>query len=259
MSHGSHGPVCAATDDEREVRNARLRDMQSTVNACTALTFVVFSTGTFFGLRAINHHLAAVDQPAVLTFVPGPWIWFFFPFFGGMILSWYLALFVWSLAGFGSTAKEYRIWARDHALSNYRGQIVAMNSQRFFFWSAWLIALPIGVATVLALNMHTAFSSDQMRICGYAFRPCEVHAYSDIRRMTVVEGTVDQRYGKFHRNPYLVLDFSSGQRWSAMEKNEIHGATEGDLAASIFAKTGLTAGNAHVEKDIPPLVSPRLK
>lgn len=239
--------------DAREDRYAQLRDMQTTVNACTALMFVVFSVGTFFVLRVVNRHLAVAGAPAMFTFVPGPAIWMFFPLFGGMTLSWYLTLFVWSLFGFRSTATEYREWARHHAFSNFRGRLVAMNSQRFFFSAAWLLALPIGIATVLALNQHTVFTKDEIRVCGYAFRPCAVHPYSEIRRVTAVAGIVNARYNTFEKDPFLVLDFASDDRWSSLDANELHRASDGELAAFVYRKTGLVAGSAGSEKGIPPL------
>jgi hypothetical protein len=122
-------------------------------------------------------------------------------------------------------------------------------------WLALLIALPIGIFTVLALNMHASIGPDLIRDCGYAFRPCSVYALSDVRRITQVEG-FRTKDGKLTKRAGVVLDFKDGRRWSSADWGSFRASVDPALAAFLRAKTGLPLNFAETEDDIPPLEGP---
>jgi len=117
-------------------------------------------------------------------------------------------------------------------------------------WMALVIAVPIGVATVLALPMHTALRRQDIRVCGYAWAECETFEYSKAVRMTQIRGFRD-RDGKLHSRAGIVLEFADGRRWSSADISDFDRSVTPALASFLIQRTRLPLEQAATEADIP--------
>ena len=71
---------------------------------------------------------------------------------------------------------------------SYKGRFIHMDS-RFVFGKIFLfVAMPIGIVSLLALNMHVTFTDQEFRQCGFAFKPCTSYSYSSIKRISTIDG-----------------------------------------------------------------------
>lgn len=197
--------------DAREDLAARLRDMQATVNACTVVTFFVSVFSTHYALAALSDKLTSSNPTAVIRVPYQPIVWWIFPVVGGFTMAWELTLQVWSLFGRREMANQYRELAKSF-VSTYRGRTGAYQTQTFMKWASLVLAAPIGVFSLLALNMHTNFEAAGVRECGYAFRPCEFHTYSELTGAIHTNGFIGSR-GTYVERPNVILEFRSGYQW----------------------------------------------
>jgi hypothetical protein len=172
-----------------EELDSRFSGVDWIVNFSMVLVGVVFVFGTHAVLVWLNRNLAAADGPTLLSIWPQSAIWWFFPGFGAVTLSWGITLDLWALFGHREDADRFAYWTSLGA---------GFASSKLLRWMVVLIALPIGILTILALPMHTAFRQDDLRDCGYAFAPCKTYRYADARRMTIIEG-FRTREGKLTR------------------------------------------------------------
>jgi hypothetical protein len=127
------------------------------VNFSMVLVGVVFVFGTQAVLVWLNRNLAAADGPTLLSIWPQSAIWWFFPGFGAVTLFWGITLDLWALFGHREDADLFAYWTSLGA---------GFASSKLLRWMVVLIALPIGILTILALPMHTAFRQDDLRDCG---------------------------------------------------------------------------------------------
>jgi len=207
---------------------------------------VLFAWTTHYLFVSLNHYLAASDGPeASLWLWPQTAIWWFFPGFGAVALCWEITLSLWSAFGHGDAARSYRLWSDGRA---------GFDCTRILRWMAFLIALPIGLFTVLALPMHTALRQQGIRVCGYAWAACKTFEYSKVVRMTQIEG-FRGRDGELHPLAGIVLDLADGRRWSSADIGDFSKRVDPALSAYLVEHTGLPLGQAETEMDIPKVNS----
>ena len=198
------------TDDEREDLFAHFRDLQVLINACNVAVAIAFAVAVRYGFEAINHSLAGPSVPGRIQLFPDPIIWWFFAGFGALTLPWEITLQIWALFGNRRTVFFYRQWQKrstsDHTDFTYNDKLA------LYHWFILLITLPIAIANSLALNMHSTLGSDALRVCGYAFRPCTVLPYSDIKAIAYLAP-------KYATKPpaaaKLIIEFNDGPIWSS--------------------------------------------
>ncbi len=184
----------------------RFRTTQWVVGISILLIGFVFAFGSYAGLVALNHFLATPDSSSDLVLLPQPSIWMFFPlFFGALTLAWEITLQIWALFGSRQEAALYSYWTSLK---------VGFDATKALRWMFTLIALPIGILTILALPMHAILGQTKIQECGYAFAPCKDYRYSDARQMTIVDG-FRNRDGRLTPRAGIVIDFSDGRRWSS--------------------------------------------
>jgi len=208
----------------------------------------------YCSLVGLNRLLASLDGPAQFRYYPESAIWWFLPGFGAITLCWELTLQLWALFVGHDLVDTFSNWTNNTTKFWGSGSYPGMDSRKVLRWIALLIVLPIGVFTVLALNMHATLDDNSIRVCGYAFKACSVHPYSDIRRMTAIRGSYDDK-GQLRPGAGIVLDFSDGLRWSSADWDSYRKAQDLRLVDLLLKKTDLAIGNADVEKDIPALNS----
>jgi hypothetical protein len=225
--------------------DARFRSTKWTVGVSMVVIGVLFLVSVHAAFVWLNKLIAIADGPADFRIWPQSAIWWFFPGFGALTLSWEMTLRLWSDFGNRGHANLYAYW------SNQRTRF---DATRLLRWMAVLIALPIGVLTVLALPMHTVFRQNDFRDCGYAFSPCRVYRYSDARRMTIVEGFRD-RDGKLIERAGIVIDFGDGTRWSSADIGDFNKTVDPAFADLLARKTKLIFNYAQTEADIPQFIS----
>jgi hypothetical protein len=145
------------TQDQSDDLEAKFSGWQNTVNLSCAATPVLFLLGTRFLLLYISRALANSDGLSGLHIHYQQVIWWFFPGFGAVCLSFEIVLLIWSLFIGCGIVNLYVEWAARQPKRS-RGGETYYDSRKLYRWMTLLVALPIGIGTVLALNMHTTFA-----------------------------------------------------------------------------------------------------
>jgi hypothetical protein len=200
---------------------------------------IAFALISYKGLVWCNRQFAEADGPAVFRLLPQSAIWWFFPGFGALCLSWDITLFFWSLFVGRSKVTRFSDWSSGR--SGY-------DCTRTLRWMALLIVLPIGVATLLALPIHPTLNESEIIVGHYATFTRERLPYSDARRLMLVDG-FRGRDGKFTHRAGLILDFANGKRWRSADGRDFTSKPDSGLAEFLVKKTGLPLEHAGTETD----------
>jgi len=221
--------------------NERFRRVQWIVGFVMLTIAGLVFLGTHIALLGLNHYIAVTDAPqAVFRLWPQRATWWFFPGFAGITLCWEIALRLWAAFGDAASAALYSTWSNQRA---------GFDATKVLRWMMLLIALPIGVLTILALPVHTTVGEHAIQDCGYAFAGCKTFAYSDARRMTLIKGFRD-RDGKLHPRAAVILDFVDHRRWSSAV-GDFKSSIDPALVSFLSDRTHLIPGQAETEADIP--------
>lgn len=211
------------------------------VNACIVFVGVVFAFATHAALVSLNRYVAGGDGQAEFRLWPQSAIWWFFPGFGAVSLSWEIVFQIW--ANFGNRWKAY-------AYNYWWAQAAGFDSTRWLRWMAVLLTVPIGILTFLALPIHVTLGPNDIRDCGYAFAPCQTYRYSDARRMTAVQG-FRNRQGALVSRAGIVIDFNDGRRWSSADIGDFKDTVDPALASYLESRTHLLLHYAQAAADVP--------
>ena len=220
--------------------NDRFRGTQWIVGFSMLAVGVALFWLTHVAFVEMNGALARSEGPAKLVLLPQTAIWWFFPGFGALSLSWELTLLLWSSFGDRREADLYDTWSSQKA---------GFDSRRVLRMMALFIAFPIGVLTCLALPMHDSLHEGEIRTSGFAWRNRSVYRYSDARRMTTIEG-FRLRDGKFTRRAGVVIDFADGRRWSSTDSGNFKAVVDPELVEFLQQKTGLPVQHTETASDI---------
>jgi len=218
------------------------------INLAMIAVGVLFAYGTHALLVWINRQLALTDGPADFILLPQTAIWWFLPGFGALALSYEITLQLWALIVGREAVDLYSQWANEKTAVR-GGRYAGMDSRKVLRWLALVVAMPIGIFTVLALPMHTALRQNDIRDCGYAFKPCHVYSYASAVRMTIIEG-FRTRDGKLTRRAGIVLDFRDGHRWSSADIGDFQNVVDPTLADFLQRKTQLPVNYSETTDDI---------
>jgi len=226
----------------------RFCDWQTSINLLTTLAAILLFLETGLFLTACNHFLATRDSAAIFTFPYSFVIWWFFAGIS-TTLSFELVLQIWSLTGHRHLANAYSEWAAFQPKS-YRGSTIYMDSRSVFPKFFLFLGIPIGILTLLALNMHITFTQQEFHHCGYAFQPCSSLPYTSIHAIYAVDGRWGK--GKFIPSPDIVIHFSDHTRWSEYDWTESNRKIlDAGLLEFLTAKTSLQPIPIHLEQDLP--------
>jgi hypothetical protein len=217
----------------------------TTVNTCILVVGILFALGTHAGFVSLNQYIATSRGPAAFLLWPQSAMWWFFPGFGALTLSWEIVLQLW--AHFGNRGRAY-------SFNYWWAQTAGFDSTRVLRWMSIFITLPMGILTILALPMHAALGQDDIRDCGFAFAGCQIYPYADARRLTAIEG-FRTRDGKLTRRAGIIIDFSDGRRWSSAEIGDFKDTVDPEFAEFLVKRTQLPLNHAQTEADIPHLNS----
>jgi hypothetical protein len=200
------------TVDQLEDTFARFRGNQVYMNLANVAVAICFCLGVQAGLKSLSIHLADKDGPALFRVMYQPAIWWGAAGVSGFCLAWEITIQIWRMFTSRRTISLYREWVKGEPFE-YKGGMFR-NQLRFWHWCAAIIVLPIGVASILALNMHSNLGNSSMQVCGYAFKPCELLDYRDIEH---VEFHPAYGHGKGYVGSKVVVDFSGGRKWDSMD------------------------------------------
>jgi hypothetical protein len=229
----------------REELDVRFSSTQWIVGFTMAVVGLVFAYTTHASLVGLNRYLATRDGTAQFVLWPQSAVWWFFPGFGAVGQPWGITLQLWALFGHREDADSYEYWS-----SLQEG----FNAPKLLRWMAILVVLPVGILTILALPVRTAFRQNDIQDCGYAFAPCKIYRYADARRLTIIDG-FRTRDGKLTIRAGIVIDFADGRRWSSADIGDFKPRLDPALEEFLKNKTKLPYDYAQTEADIPPLVA----
>ena len=219
----------------------RFRNTQWIVGASMVVVGILFAVSTHAAFVWLNRRLSVVEGTAEFKLWPQTAIWWFFPGFGAAALAWEIVLQLWTRLGNGQDAREYNYWSIQKS---------GFEVTKMLRWMAALIALPIGVLTVLELPVHATLGQDYIRDCGYAFARCQVYRYADARRLMMIEGFRD-REGKLTKRAGIVIDFNDGRRWSSADIGDFSDSVNPAFAEFLEKKTQLPLNYAQTVSDVP--------
>jgi heme/copper-type cytochrome/quinol oxidase subunit 2 len=234
------------SDSSERITDAEREEFQSVnwfVSTAMFAVMALFAFTTYNILRAANQYFADAEGPAQFQLLPSNVIWMFLPGFGALALSWEITLQVWSLFAGKKRVEHYVSWYHERA---------GFNSTRILRWMALLIVLPIGIATILAVPMHSTLNESEIYVRSYAsITPLRL-PYADARRLTVVQGLRD-RNGKFTARAEILIDFANGYRWHSESNRDFSPAVDASLLKFLEQKTGLPASEVETERDLNPI------
>lgn len=190
---------------------------------------VVFAFTAYEALLLANKTLALRDGPSLYLIIPSRWMWFFFPFFGALCLTWEIALRAWTLIGDKIEAHKYESWSNAKT---------GFNATRVLRLMTLAIALPIGFISLMALPMHTSINETGIRIGHFAALTATYRSYSDIRKIVVVKG-MRLRDGRVQKRPSIILSFADGSSWSSADNRDPQPAIDSGLLTFLQNRTVL--------------------
>jgi hypothetical protein len=227
----------------------RFRKSKWIVGLCMLGVGVAFAWSTHALFVWINRRIAESDGTAYFRLWPQTAIWWFFPGFGALALSYEITLQLWALTGHREEANLYSEWTNRSKSFGASGS-AGFNSRKVLRWMGLLIAMPVGILTALTLPMHTTLRENDIRECGYALSGCSVYAYSAAYRMTAIDGFRD-RDGKLNRRAGIVVEFSDGRRWNSADMSDFQDRVDPAMADFLEKKTHLPLNHVEAESDIP--------
>jgi len=208
---------------------SRFSQLQWVVAGSMVAVGVTFGFASYALLVWANRALASRDAGSVIQLLPDHWIWFFFPFFGALCLTWEMTLRLWILFGDVSQARLYESWSNAKT---------GFNATRVLRLMALVIAAPIGFLTLLAVPIHTSVGAKGLTIGHFGATSPRFYSYSDVREITVTKGS-RLRDGSLQRRPAIVLEFADGTRWSSADNRDPQGSIEQSLLSFLQSHTGL--------------------
>ena len=214
------------------------------VYACMIVVGIAFAFSAHWALAAGNRRFAEADGPAPFRFFPSGAIWWFFPGVGALCLSWEITLFLWSLFAGRSRVARFIDWTSERA---------RYDSTRALRWMTLFLAMPIGIANLLAVPMHYTLGDSDIVVGHYATPARQNLPYSQARRVALVDG-FRNRSGKFTASAGMIVDFGNGLRWNSSDIGDFKLKVDPGLAEFLQRKTGLPLEHAETEADLhsPP-------
>ena len=188
-----------------------------------------FAALTYSLLAAANRQLGTGGEQTAFVLLPSPWMWAIFPFFGAIATCWEITLRIWKRFGDSSQASKYESWSNQKA---------GFDATRLLRLMTLCIAVPMGMATVLALPIHTSISESGFHIGNFGSLRATRHPFSDVKRILVTDA-LHLRNGSLQRRPAIIVYFSDGSKWSSADNREPDPTLNEHLLEFIEEKTNL--------------------
>ena len=228
----------------RSAQHSRVIEDFSGVNVavygCMIVVGITFVLFMHWALVAGNRYFAKADGPGAFVFFPSGAIWWFLPGFGALCLTWELTLFICSIFAGREKITRFIDWTNERA---------GYDSTRALRWMALLLVLPIGVASVLAIPLHSTLRDSDIVVGRYAKLARQNLVYSQANRLAVVDG-FRNRDGRFTPRAEVILDFTDGTRWRSADNADFAKDVDPGLVEFLARKTGLVVERAQTEADL---------
>ncbi len=234
-----------AKDDRTEVEElpdevvASFEKLQWVVGASMVVVAAVLALSLHAGLVGINHYLSRAKSVDGIRLWPQTAIWWFFPVIASISLTWEITIRAWHFLG-GKDAYLYRAW------SDFRA---GFNATRVLRVLVLTVAAPIGIATILALPMHSTLRSSDIIECGYGFAGCRNLAYSDASRIVEIRG-FRRTDGRFVNRAGIVVVYKDGRHWSSADWGNFARSVDPRVESFLISKTGLPIEIKDTKEDI---------
>jgi hypothetical protein len=215
------------------------KDLNWTVGVAMLPVEIGFGFGSYQSLILANRLFAEADGPTRFQLLPTKILWIFFPLFGALSLTWEITQHLFWF-GDKESASRYAQWTHEKA---------GFNSTRVLRWMALVIALPIAVATVLALPMRSSLRDNDMIIRSYGLRSGRHYLYSQARRLAALNG-FRTREGKFQPRAEILVQFSDGFCWHSADNQDFTATVDPRLLAFLQQNTRIPLEEAQTEADL---------
>lgn len=211
------------------------------IGGITALLGIFIAFALHWALVSDQFYFIHGDKTAIYLFLPSKAVFWFLPGFAALSCCYEVMLLLWTLLAGAETVSMYEYWSN---------QKTGVDGRKLLRVLTLIISLPIAVATVLALPMHSSFGEDEILLWHYATLHPQTYRYSDIRNISVADG-YSLRNGSFQRDPQVILTFADGRRWSSRDSRDIARQMDESFVAFLSAKTHLPIGRFQRREEIP--------
>jgi hypothetical protein len=209
----------------------------SAITISMGLTIVI---GGFFSLRAINHQFAKIDGIALLHVFPVSAIWFFLPGFAALAVPWPLTIALLRRSAYKDDAAYIEAEGSNKSGFDCFRVMVSLNL---------FLVLPIAFFSVLALPERLTFTEHGILWTHYASLKPEIFKYSEIVRLTKVDGYL-LRDGSFNSHKDVLIDFKDGHRLSANAVGDGGSEPSAEEISILLDKTGLVLREVRTKEEI---------
>jgi hypothetical protein len=237
------------TKEEIEAYELKFAEWRTLIGLCYIPSGIAFFLLSYFSLVALNRLCIASDGISGYHLSYQSAVWFFLPLFGSLSLCVEITMLVWTIFVGWRVVHLYCQWESLQP-KRYRGSHLYYDSRKVMNKFALFIAVPIGLATVLALGMHTTFTQDGIYEYGYAFKAPVFHSYRDVRHAALLEGFWG-KHQKFIHKPSLVLDFSDGSRWAQTNWDDSNKEATTELIAILRKHTQVPIEDKFTVEELP--------
>jgi hypothetical protein len=198
-------------------------------SAITIAMGLAIAVGGYFVLLTTNHLFAKSDGPALAQTFPVRAIWCFLPGFAALAVPWPLTIALLRR----STYHNEAAYVEDEA-----NRKSGFDCFRIMVGINLFLVLPIAIFTFLALPERLTLANNEILWTHYASLTPAVFAYSDIVRLTSVDG-YKLRDGTFKSHKDLLLIFKDGRRLSLNAVGDGGSEPSAQQINVILMKTGL--------------------
>ncbi len=167
-------PAQTTTQENIAELDSKFRTAQWFVSISLVFTGTILGIALYQILFALNQHYADAEGTARFQLLPSRAIWLFLPVFAALSLSWEIVRALWERFGNHDFLVKYVDWI--HAKAGF-------DSTRVLRWMALLITLPIAIATLLAVPIHSTLRTPCPRLFVIEFKGVAIH-----RRLPSVRG-----------------------------------------------------------------------
>jgi len=206
------------------------------VNLAMVLVAVLLALATHAAVVAGNRFFATRSEQIELILYPSQAIWWFFPGFAAVCLSWEIVLRLWTLFA-PEQASAYRRFSAERS---------GFDSTRVLRWLAVLIVLPIGLLTLLALPIHTTLTRTGIDQGHFASFKREFLPFAAAQDLTLFDGYT-LRDGSFQPRAGILIRFKDGRSWNSADAGNPGSNADARLLTILGRDTGLPLRHAHIQ------------
>ena len=204
------------------------------VNLSMAVVGILVALATHAALVAGNRFFATRSDQIDLVLYPSHAIWWFFPGFAALCLSWEIVLRLWMLF-----APSRAIAYRDAATRSFDSTLILR-------WLAVLIVLPLGLVSVLALPIHTTLTRTYIDQGHFASFRREVLPFANAKDLTLFDGYT-LRDGSFQPGAGILIRFKDGRIWNSTNVGVGNGPVDARVLGILAKNSGLPVQHTRVQ------------